>query len=58
MRLRWQPQLGPVEIGDHLGLSSSTVHTVLTRYRLYRLTHIDRPPVIRSAATCTLAPAT
>src|ERR1044072_3250435 len=32
--LRWKQRLGPVEIGDRLGLASSTVHAVLVRCRL------------------------
>ncbi|MFE7129661.1 IS481 family transposase [Streptomyces sp. NPDC057638] len=35
---RW----GPARIAHHLGLVPSTVHRVLTRYRLARLTHLDR----------------
>ena len=42
VHLRWKQRLGPVEIGDRLGMSSSTVHAVLVRCRLNRLTHIDR----------------
>jgi transposase InsO family protein len=42
VHLRWKQRLGPVEIGDRLGLASSTVHAVLVRCRLNRLTHIDR----------------
>ncbi len=42
VHLRWKQRLGPVEIGDRLGLPSSTVHAVLVRCRLNRLTHIDR----------------
>ncbi len=34
--------LGPVEIADRLAVASSTVHAVLTRCRINRLTHIDR----------------
>jgi hypothetical protein len=37
-RKRW----GPVEIGAALGLPASTVHAVLTRCRLHRLSHLDR----------------
>ena len=40
--LRWKQRLGPVEIGDRLGMPSSTVHAVLVRCRLNRLSHIDR----------------
>ena len=35
---RW----GPARIADHLGLDPSTVHRVLTRYRLARLAQLDR----------------
>ena len=42
VHLRWKQRLGPVEIGDQLGMASSTVHAVLVRCRLNRLTHIDR----------------
>jgi transposase InsO family protein len=42
VRLRWKQRLGPVEIGDRLGIPSSTVHAVLVRCRLNRLTHVDR----------------
>ena len=42
VRLRWRRRLGPVAIGARLGLPASTVHAVLTRCRLNRLSHIDR----------------
>jgi transposase InsO family protein len=42
VHLRWKQRLGPVEIGDRLGMASSTVHAVLVRCGLNRLTHIDR----------------
>ncbi len=42
VHLRWKQRLGPVEIGDRLGVASSTVHAVLVRCRLNRLTHVDR----------------
>ena len=42
VHLRWKQRLGPVEIGDRLNMPSSTVHAVLVRCRLNRLTHIDR----------------
>lgn len=35
---RW----GPARIGFLLGIAASTVHRVLTRYRLTRLAHLDR----------------
>jgi len=40
--LRWRKRLGPVEIGHQLGVPASTVHAVLVRCRLNRLSHIDR----------------
>ena len=42
VHLRWKQRLGPVEVGDRLGMPSSTVHAVLVRCRLNRLSHIDR----------------
>lgn len=42
VHLRWKQRLGPVQIGDRLGLPASTVHAVLVRCRLNRLSHIDR----------------
>ena len=42
VHLRWKQRLGPVEIGDRLGMASSRVHAVLVRCRLNRLTHVDR----------------
>jgi transposase InsO family protein len=40
--LRRRKRLGPIGIGDQLGLASSTVHAVLRRCRLNRLSHLDR----------------
>jgi transposase InsO family protein len=40
--LRWRQRLGPVQIGGRLGVASSTVHAVLVRCKLNRLSHIDR----------------
>jgi transposase InsO family protein len=40
--LRWRHRLGPVQIGGRLGVAPSTVHAVLVRCRLNRLSHIDR----------------
>ena len=40
--LRLRHRLGPVAIGDLLAMPASTVHAVLVRCRLNRLTHIDR----------------
>jgi transposase InsO family protein len=42
VHLRWKQRLGPVQIGDRLGMPASTVHAVLVRCRLNRLSHIDR----------------
>ena len=42
VHLRCKQRLGPVEIGDRLDMPSSTVHAVLVRCRLNRLSHIDR----------------
>ena len=42
VHLRWKHRLGPIEIADRLGMASSTVHAVLVRCRINRLTHIDR----------------
>ena len=42
VRLRWRQRLGPVQIGGRLGLPASTVHAVLRRCRISRLSHIDR----------------
>jgi transposase InsO family protein len=42
VHLRWKQRLGPVEIGDCLGMPASTVHAVLVRCRINRLSHIDR----------------
>ena len=40
--LRRRKRLGPVEIGAALGVAPSTVHAVLRRCRLHRLSHLDR----------------
>jgi transposase InsO family protein len=42
VRARLRHRMGPVAIGDLLGMPASTVHAVLTRCRLNRLTHLDR----------------
>ena len=42
VRLRWRHRLGPVQIAGRLGLQASTVHAVLVRCRINRLSHIDR----------------
>jgi transposase InsO family protein len=40
--LRWRKRLGPVQISGQLAVPASTVHAVLTRCRINRLSHIDR----------------
>jgi transposase InsO family protein len=42
VKLRWRRRLGPVQIGGELGVPASTVHAVLVRARINRLSHIDR----------------
>jgi transposase InsO family protein len=42
VKLRWRKRLGPVQIAGRLGMPASTVHAVLTRCRINRLSHIDR----------------
>jgi transposase InsO family protein len=42
VRLRWRHRLGPVQIGGRLGVAPSTVHAVLARNGLARLSAIDR----------------
>lgn len=42
INLRWRLRLGPAQIAARLGLSTSTVHAVLVRCRVNRLSHIDR----------------
>ena len=42
VHLRWKHRLGPVQIADRLGMQASTVHAVLVRCRLNRLSHLDR----------------
>jgi transposase InsO family protein len=42
VRLRWRHRLGPVQIAGRLDLPASTVHAVLVRCRINRLSHIDR----------------
>ena len=42
VQLRWRHRLGPAQIGGRLGLQASTVHAVLVRCRINRLSHIDR----------------
>lgn len=40
--VRWRHRLGPVQIGGRLKMPASTVHAVLTRCRINRLSSIDR----------------
>jgi transposase InsO family protein len=42
VHLRWKQRLGPVQIGARLEMPASTVHAVLVRCRVNRLSHIDR----------------
>ncbi|MFI6039907.1 helix-turn-helix domain-containing protein, partial [Streptomyces sp. NPDC051315] len=42
-RLRQDRKLGPARIGPVLGLPASTVHRVLVRHGLNRLSFLDRP---------------
>jgi transposase InsO family protein len=42
VRLRWRQRLGPVQIAGRLGMQASTVHAVLVRCRINRLSRIDR----------------
>jgi hypothetical protein len=41
VRLRWKKRLSPRAIAGVLGMPASTVHAVLTRCRVNRLSHID-----------------
>jgi transposase InsO family protein len=43
VKLRWLRRWGPARIGFHLGLQPSTVHKVLSRYKMARLAWLDRP---------------
>src|SRR4051812_5690079 len=51
VHLRWKQRLGPVQIGGRLGVPASTVHAVLVRCRLNRLSHITASPGNPPAAT-------
>jgi hypothetical protein len=42
VRLRCRHRLGPVLIGGRLGIPAATVHAVLVRCRMNRLSRIDR----------------
>ena len=41
VHLRIRKRLGPVQIAGRVGMPASTVHAVLTRCRLNRLSHVD-----------------
>ena len=41
VHLRIKKRLGPVQLAGRLGMPASTVHAVLTRCRLNRLSHVD-----------------
>ena len=43
IKLRWTRRWGPARIGFHLGIHPSTVHKVLSRYKMARLDWLDRP---------------
>jgi hypothetical protein len=42
VRLRWRHRLGPIQIAGRLGIPASTVHAVLVRCGINRLSRIDR----------------
>ncbi|MCE5289012.1 MAG: IS481 family transposase [Nocardiaceae bacterium] len=42
VKLRWRRRLGPVQIAGELAMPASTVHAVLVRCRINRLSRIDR----------------
>jgi transposase InsO family protein len=42
VHLRWKQRLGPVPIAHQVGLAPSTVHKVLARCKISRLSHVDR----------------
>ena len=43
VKLRYLRRWGPARIGHHLGVHPSTCHKVLSRYRMARLSFLDRP---------------
>jgi len=47
VRLRFTRRWGPARIAGRLGLPASTVHAVLTRYRVPKLTQLDRATGVR-----------
>ena len=57
VHLRCKQRLGPLPIAAKLGMPASTVHAVLTRCRLNRLSHIDRVTGEPPAATNARGPA-
>ena len=42
VKARWRRRLGPAQIAGELGVAASTVHAVLVRCRINRLSRIDR----------------
>jgi hypothetical protein len=42
VHLRWKQRLGPVPIAAVVGVAPSTVHKILARCKISRLTHVDR----------------
>jgi transposase InsO family protein len=42
VHLRWKQRLGPVPIAAVVGVAPSTVHKVLVRCKISRLSHVDR----------------
>jgi transposase InsO family protein len=42
VHVRWKQRLGPVQIAGKLQVPASTVHAVLVRCKINRLSHIDR----------------
>lgn len=42
VKVRWRRRLGPAQIVGELGIAASTVHAVLVRCRINRLSRIDR----------------
>lgn len=42
VKARWRRRLGPAQIAGELGMPASTVHAVLVRCRINRLSRIDR----------------
>lgn len=42
LELRWRKRLGPLQLAARTGIAASTVHKILLRNRLNRLTYVDR----------------